>query len=145
MKTPPFLERLAVCSWSLQPQGPQHLLDQLKALGISRVQIALDPLRTEPAAWEKFPQLCAQRDIQLVSGMFGTVGEDYSTMDSIRRTGGVVPDATWEENRRNLPVIAELARKLNLSLVTFHAGFLPHEETDPAFAKLIDRKSTRLT
>jgi sugar phosphate isomerase/epimerase len=139
MKTPPFLERLAVCSWSLQPQGPQHLLDQLKALGISRVQIALDPLRTEPAAWEKFPQLCAQRGIQLVSGMFGTVGEDYSTMDSIRRTGGVVPDATWEENRRNLPVIAELARKLNLSLVTFHAGFLPHEETDPAFAKLIER------
>ena len=114
-------------------------MDQLKALGISRVQIALDPLRTEPAAWEKFPQLCAQRGIQLVSGMFGTVGEDYSTMDSIRRTGGVVPDATWEENRRNLPVIAELARKLNLSLVTFHAGFLPHEETDPAFAKLIER------
>ena len=29
--------------------------------------------------------------------------------------------------------------KLNLRLVTFHAGFLPHEEKDPSFAKLLGR------
>ena len=34
---------------------------------------------------------------------------------------------------------ADLAGRLGLKLVTFHAGFLPHEEKDPAFASLQDR------
>jgi sugar phosphate isomerase/epimerase len=71
--------------------------------------------------------------------MFGTIGEDYSTLETIKRTGGVLPDATWEANWRNIQAVAELAARLGLKLVTFHAGFLPHEESDPAFAKLLDR------
>jgi sugar phosphate isomerase/epimerase len=71
--------------------------------------------------------------------MFGTVGEDYTTMDSIRRTGGVVPDATWEQNWRNIQIIADLAKGMGLKLVTFHAGFLPEDERDPEFRKLYDR------
>jgi sugar phosphate isomerase/epimerase len=60
-------------------------------------------------------------------------------MDSIKRTGGVVPDATWEQNWKNIQETAALAEKLGLKLVTFHAGFLPHEESDPAFKKLLGR------
>jgi sugar phosphate isomerase/epimerase len=71
--------------------------------------------------------------------MFGTVGEDYTTMESIRLTGGVAPDATWDENRRRLPILAQLAGSLHLRLVTFHAGFLPEDEQDPAFGKLVER------
>ena len=50
-----------------------------------------------------------------------------------------MPDATWPENWKNIQADAELAGKLGLKLVTFHAGFLPHEEADPSFAKLQDR------
>ena len=138
MKTS-WRKRLAVCSWSLQPANPQQLIGDIKTLEIPRVQIALDPIRTQPTVWGTFPELCAQHGIEMVSGMFGTVGEDYSTMESIRRTGGLVPDSTWEENWRNMPVLAELAERLKLRLVTFHAGFLPHDEHDPAFAKLLRR------
>ncbi len=95
-------ERLAVCSWSLQPAGPQPLIEQLKTLGIPRVQIALDPVRTQPGLWDNFADLAAQNGIQIVSGMLATMGEDYSTMETIRLTGGLVPDATWEENWENL-------------------------------------------
>src|ERR1051325_10961124 len=100
-----FIQRLAVCSWSLQPEGSKQLIDQLKTLGIPRVQIALDPIRTAPAVWSDFPSLCASEGIEIVSGMFGTVGEDYSSMESIRLTGGLAPDSTWEENWRNMPVL----------------------------------------
>src|SRR5262249_2755276 len=31
------------------------------------------------------------------------------------------------------------AAKLSLRLVTFHAGFLPHDQADPAFVKLLGR------
>jgi len=135
----PIASRLAVCSWSLQPANPQELVSQLKAIGINRVQIALDPLRATPEAWGVLPDLCRQNNIQIVSGMFATVGEDYSTMDAIRRTGGVVPDATWDENWRIIQADADLAVKLGIKVVTFHAGFLPHETTDPNFKKLLDR------
>ena len=131
--------RLAVCSWSLQPSDPAALLDALAATGVSRVQLALDPLRAEPALWGNFPELARARGVEIASGMFVTVGEDYTSLDSIRRTGGVVPDATWDENWRNLQAVAALAAKLGLRLVTFHAGFLPHDEADPDFRKLLER------
>lgn len=139
MKTASFKDRLAVCSWSLRPRNPQELIEQLTSLGIPRAQIALDPLREQPALWGALPDLCAAAGVQLVSGMFGTVGEDYTTMESIRLTGGVAPDATWDENRRRLPILAQLAGSLHLRLVTFHAGFLPEDEQDPAFGKLVER------
>jgi L-ribulose-5-phosphate 3-epimerase len=132
-------ERLAVCSWSLQPANPRQLIEHLKAIGIDRVQIALDPIRSEPAVWGDFASLAQQQGIAMVSGMFGTLGEDYTTMKTIRQTGGIVPDATWADNWRNIQTTAKLAAKLGLPLVTFHAGFLPHDDRDPGFAKLRDR------
>lgn len=136
---PMLKDPLAVCSWSLQPASPQQLIEQLEGIGIRRVQLALDPLRESPGEWGGGPALFRQHDIAVVSGMFGTVGEDYSTLDSIRRTGGLVPDATWPQNWENIQATAKIARQLGLRLVSFHAGFLPHEETDPEFGKLQDR------
>jgi sugar phosphate isomerase/epimerase len=132
-------ERLAVCSWSLQPARPQDLIAKLVATGIRRVQLALDPLRDAPDVWRNTTELLRQKNIAIVSGMFGCVGEDYSTLDTIRLTGGIAPDATWPQNWKNIQVTTAQAQKFNLKLVTFHAGFLPHEENDPSFAKLKHR------
>jgi sugar phosphate isomerase/epimerase len=133
------MNRLAVCSWSLQPPTPQKLIDDLKQIGLAQVQLALDPFRTQPDVWGTFPALCAAHKIDVVSGMLTTVGEDYSTMESIRLTGGIVPDNTWDENWENIQAIAGIAQSMNIGLVTFHAGFLPHDERDPEFAKLLHR------
>lgn len=134
-----LIERLAVCSWSLQPPTPEDLSAKLVELGIPRVQLALDQLRENPKVWGKTAALFGDQHIQIVSGMFGCVGEDYSTLESIRITGGIAPDGTWPENRKNIAATAHLARELDLKLVTFHAGFLPHEEKDPNFAKMLGR------
>jgi L-ribulose-5-phosphate 3-epimerase len=139
MKQKELNKRLAVCSWSLRPANPEQLVEQLKVIGIPRVQIALGPLREQPQVWGKTSELFARNKIEIVSGMIATVGEDYSTPETIRQTGGVVPDQHWEQNRQNIQADAVLATKLGIKLVTFHAGFLPHEEHDPAFAKLLDR------
>ena len=134
-----ILDRLAVCSWSLRPADPEELIKQMKEIGLSRVQLALDPLREKPGVWGAFPEQAAKAGLQIVSGMFGCVGEDYSTMETIRRTGGIVPDATWEQNWRNIQQTAELARKMKLRFISFHAGFLPHDPQDPDSAKLAQR------
>ena len=64
--------RLAVCSWSLQPETPEALIAQLREIGLSRVQLALDPLRDNPDNWDKTPELFAAAGIEIASGMFGT-------------------------------------------------------------------------
>ncbi len=107
-------DRLAVCSWSLQPTDPVDLVTKLQATGLRRLQLALDPLREKPATWSQAAALFRQKDIALVSGMFGCVGEDYSTLETIRRTGGLAPDETWEQNLRNIQTAVALARQLGL-------------------------------
>ena len=139
MKSNSLTERLAVCSWSLQPASPHDLTTKLQATGIRRVQLALDPLRESPGVWGETAALFRQSGVTIVSGMFGCVGEDYSTLDAIRATGGIAPDATWEQNGANIRATAALAQQLGLRLVTFHAGFLPHDEKDPGFTKMLRR------
>ncbi len=139
MRKESLINRLGVCSWSLQPATPQDLVDKLLATGLRRVQLALDPLRKAPDVWGQTAALFQQNGISIMSGMFGCVGEDYTTLETIRATGGIAPDATWDQNWKNIQATAALARDLGLTLVTFHAGFLPHEQSDPNFAKLAAR------
>jgi sugar phosphate isomerase/epimerase len=131
------IRRLGVCSWSLQPTGPRDLAAKVASIGLRAVQLALDPIRT--GAWSEPETRAALEGVQLLSGMMGTKGEDYSTLDSIRRTGGVRPDSTWPDNLAAAKANATLAKRLGLSLVTFHAGFLPHDRRDPERARMIDR------
>jgi L-ribulose-5-phosphate 3-epimerase len=132
-------ERLGVCSWSLQPVNPDDLVAKVLATGVRRVQLALDPLRQFPQVWSRTETLFRQNNITILSGMFGCVGEDYTTLETIRLTGGIAPDSTWDQNRKNIQETAGLAARMGLKLVTFHAGFIPHKETDPNYAKMLRR------
>lgn len=135
-------ERLAVCSWSVHPSNPQELAARLEEIGIRRVQLALDPLRENPAVWDSTEACFREKGISIVSGMVGCVGEDYTTLDSIRVTGGLAPDSTWEQNLQNFRATMPIAHRLGLKLIAFHAGFLPHDEADPNFAKMLRRLAT---
>jgi L-ribulose-5-phosphate 3-epimerase len=132
----PITKRLAVCSWSLQASSPRDLVAKLQVAAIARVQLALDPLRSLS---EETATLLHENGIAIVSGMFGCVGEDYSSLESIRVTGGIAPDSTWPQNLANAHTYADRANQLGLRLVTFHAGFLPHDQTSADFSKMLQR------
>lgn len=139
--TPAHAFRLAVCDWSLQAKSPRDLLERLAITGIRRVQLALDPLRENPEAWGGIESLLAKNNITIVSGMLRCKDEDYTTLESIKLTGGIAPDSTWEENLGNFREGAAIAARLGLKLVTIHAGFLPRK-TDPGYQKLKERLQT---
>ena len=136
-----YLERVAVCSWSLQPENPLELVDLLDQTGIHRVQLALDPIRENHEVWGETFELLSGRGITVVSGMMAAVGEDYSSLESIRITGGITPDHTWEQNLANFTANADLMVEKGVRSALFHAGFLPHDETEPGFLKMIERLS----
>lgn len=135
-------DQIGVCSWSLQATGPEDLANKVQALGLKKVQLGLTPHRDDPGTWEGVQEILGKAGIAIVSGMFSTVGEDYTTPETIRRTGGIVPDQTWEENQSICRAAAALAQQMGLQLVSTHAGFLPHEPSDPDFDKLSGRVAT---
>ena len=120
--------RLAVCSWSLAPATPAALVDALGRTGLRAVQLALDPIRE--GAWDlaETRETLAAAEVSILSGMMKMAGEDYSTLETIRVSGGVRPDEQWEANRAAAEENARIAAALELPLVTFHAGFIPHDD-----------------
>lgn len=118
---------VGVCSWSLRPTDPDQLAEQVLACGLSAVQLALDPLREARWGLPETRAAFERRGIRVLSGMMGMRGEDYSTLETIARTGGVRPDEHWEANREAAAGNARLARELGVELVSFHAGFLPEQ------------------
>jgi sugar phosphate isomerase/epimerase len=133
------MRTLAVCSWSLRPETPDVLADALVRVGIDAVQLALVPCVEQPAAWGGAIARLRARGIRTVSGMLATVGEDYTTLETIAATGGVRPAATWARNLELAKATAAIAGEAGVPLVTFHAGFLPHDRRDPERAAMIDR------
>jgi len=135
-------DQIGVCSWSLQATGPQDLAEKVRTLGLKKVQLGLTPHRDDPGTWEGVQEILGESGISIVSGMFSTIGEDYTTPETIRKTGGIVPDEHWEGNQRIGQAAATLAQQMGLKLVSTHAGFLPHEQSDPDFDKLSERVVT---
>ena len=130
---------LGVCSWSLQAESPADLVSKVSQTGCDAVQLALDPIRR--GAWdedETFDRLAAA-GIRVISGMMEMKGEDYSSIDAIARTGGVRPDETWPDNAEAAQRLAEIAGRRGIELVTFHAGFLPHDTGDAERRRMLER------
>jgi L-ribulose-5-phosphate 3-epimerase len=98
------------------------------------MQIALGPIATSAPGWHTHlvRDHCNTQGITLLSGMFAPLGEDYSTLNSIRETGGVRSDALWPQNLVLARNCAKVAEHLQLTLVTFHAGFLPESDAPHA-------------
>lgn len=133
------MPRLAVCSWSLKPSSPADLAAKVRQCGVGAVQLALDPIRS--GAWDRdeTASVLAANDIVILSGMMEMKGEDYSTLETIKATGGVRPDATWPDNLAAARKNAALAEWLGLDLVTFHAGFFPHGDGGAERERMLGR------
>lgn len=131
--------QIGACSWSLQPESAADLVGKLQACGLDACQLHLDPLRTGAWPAEHAIEELFDAGIDVRSGMIGMRGEDYSTLETIKRTGGVRADHHWKENLVAVKASAKLASKLALPLVTLHAGFLPHVRGDSERTKLVGR------
>ena len=83
------------------------------------------------------------RGITIVSGMFGSAGEDYTSLETIRKTGGYIPDQHWDANWATAQAVAKTAKGMDLTLVSSHAGFHPSDAGERGFAKLVDRIGKR--
>lgn len=132
-------EQLGVCSWSMLPKNAADMARIMQELGLKKLQLGLVPHRDDAGIVDGVPEALGTVGARVVSGMFGTVGEDYSTLETIKVTGGIVPDEHWEQNQQIARGAAERAHRFGLPAVMFHAGFLPHDMQGEEFLKLAER------
>jgi sugar phosphate isomerase/epimerase len=136
------LLRLGVCSWSLRPTDPADLVEQVLETGLKAVQLALSPVVSDRETWAKAVSKLIAHDVQLLSGMIEPVGEDYSSVDRIRETGGIRVDRHWPANEAMARAAAVVAENAGMGLITFHAGFLPHDADDALRVTMVSRLQT---
>ena len=127
---------LAVCSWSLKPENPKELVSMVQQCEINAVQLALLPLIHNPN-WTNAAEIIADAGITIVSGMLEASGEDYTSLETIAKTGGLRQEAMWESTIENTKRVANSAAEIGIPLVTFHAGFIPEERCNER-SKMLD-------
>src|SRR5438105_14179774 len=117
---------IGVCSWSLQVKSVAELQELLKRLGIDVIQIACgDP---HHAAWDegdRLPEAARAAGFRMTGAMLGFPGEDYTTPQTIQKTGGCGNPATRAERLERFKWALERTRALGLSDLMLHAGFIP--------------------
>ena len=130
---------IGVCSWSLQPKGLAELAERMKELGVQHVQLALRPL-IQLDDKRKHQELGHLRSAGLVitAGMIEFPGEDYSSIDTIRRTGGYAPDDQWDVRKRLSDEAARLGAELGIKQISTHVGFIP-TPGEPGYAAMRGR------
>jgi L-ribulose-5-phosphate 3-epimerase len=122
------LEPLAigVCSWSLQVQSIPELKRFLDQLGIDVVHIACgDPHHASWKEGDAMPEVARAAGFRMTCAMLGFPGEDYTTPQTIQKTGGFGDPATRTERLEWLAWALARTRALGLDVLTLHAGFIP--------------------
>lgn len=117
---------IGVCSWSLQDKNFADLAGHLKELGVSHVQLALASLiDLEERELEKGLVPLEDAGINFTAGMIAFEAENYSTIESIRKTGGFALDAVWPVRKKAAIAAGKMAAKMNVPYVSTHIGFVP--------------------
>jgi L-ribulose-5-phosphate 3-epimerase len=117
---------LGVCSWSLQVKSIRELKGFLDQLGINVVQIACgDPHHASWDEGEGMPAVALESGIIMTGAMLGFPGEDYTTPQTIKETGGFGNPALRAERIGRLKWALHRTMALGLSDLSLHAGFLP--------------------
>jgi L-ribulose-5-phosphate 3-epimerase len=117
---------LGVCSWSLQVTSIAELKRLLDGLGVNVAQLACgDP---HHASWEEgdaMPEAARASGLIFTGAMLGFPGEDYTTPQTIKATGGFGNPADRPTRTERLRWALERTVALGLSDLMLHAGFLP--------------------
>ncbi|HEX8199861.1 MAG TPA: sugar phosphate isomerase/epimerase, partial [Isosphaeraceae bacterium] len=129
---------LGVCSWSLQVASIAELKRLLDGLGVGLCQVACgDP---HHASWDEgdaLPEAALASGLTFTGAMLGFPGEDYTTPQTIRATGGFGNPADRPERLRRLEWALERTVALGLTDLMLHAGFLPDPD-DPDRGPFLD-------
>ena len=117
---------IGVCSWSLQVTSVPELKAFMDRLGIDVVQIACgDPHHASWSEGDTLPAAATAAGFRMCGAMLGFPGEDYTSPQTIEKTGGFGDPATRPERIERFKWGLARTTDLGLTDIMLHAGFLP--------------------
>lgn len=129
---------IGVCSWSLQVTSIPELKAFTERLGIYVVQIACgDPHHASWSEGDAMPAAAKAAGFRLSGAMLGFPGEDYTSPQTIEKTGGFGDPATRSERIERFEWGLARTKELGLADIMLHAGFIP-EPGDPGRKPFLD-------
>ena len=111
-----------LCTWSLH-NDLKRVCEVMDSAGLSHLHL-------EAAALETFKPAIKENNWHISAMMLAFPQEDYSSLDSIKATGGIVPDECWEQNLALALNAIELTASQGVPYLTTHAGFMDHNDPD---------------
>lgn len=121
---------VAVCSWSFR-KSVEEIGSVMTALGLEHINLAIAPALMPDG--EAYLDAVRKQGWTVTAGMMNYDYEDYSTLDTIKVTGGIAPDAHWPASGEAFARAAQITAALGSQYIMMHVGFLDH--TDNAYAK----------
>jgi L-ribulose-5-phosphate 3-epimerase len=129
---------IGVCSWSLRMDIP-GVAKAMREMGLEHVHLAIRPA-VEGSGGEYLKAVRAQH-WTITSAMIDFPQENYSTLETIKQTGGVAPDECWQRNHDLFARAADVTAGLGVKYLSMHAGFID-ESDEASAAKMHDRIDT---
>jgi len=122
---------VGVCSWSLGND-----FEKIVETGVDCVHLAIAPALANKGS--QYLAEVAKSKLKITAAMINFPQEDYSTLESIKATGGIVPDDCWRDNCELALRAIELTAELKVRFLSMHFGFIDMQ--NPAKARtLIER------
>ena len=121
---------ISVCSWSFR-KGIDEIGSVMTALGLEHINLAIAPALGPDG--EAYLEAVRRQNWTVTAGMMNFDHEDYTTLDTIKVTGGIAPDAHWPSSRQAFARAAKITASLGSKYIMMHVGFLDH--TNHAYAK----------
>jgi L-ribulose-5-phosphate 3-epimerase len=120
------LPEIGVCSWSLQVTSVPELAKLMKEVGAASTQVALgDPNHATWKEGAQFTKTIKASKLKVSAAMIGYPGEDYTTPQTIEKTGGFGDPATRAERLGIFKRAVDMTVELGLKILASHAGFIP--------------------
>ena len=118
---------VGICSWSLQ-SGVEEVAQSMKKIGVGHVHLAIGPVLEDGG--KEYLEAVKKQDWIISSTMIGFAHEDYSTLDTIKVTGGIVPDDKWDVCKELFAGAAKVTKELTVEYLSLHAGFIDHTDEE---------------
>lgn len=134
---------IAVCTWSLALAEVADIAKALEKLSINHVHLSLFPAFQKNGS--SYLREVRKEEWTITSTMMSFPEEDYSTLESIKKTGGVAPDQSWHQNYRQLCDALAITADLGVRYLSLHIGFIGKpgsitwEKTSDRTLKLADK------
>ena len=118
-------------------QAPQEALRAVRDLDIPTVQVSYPAHLDNDAGITAIKEACAETGVEITTVFCGYAGESYADIPTVQRTVGLVPPGPRGERLDKTFRIAEFARKVGVSRVAAHIGFVPEDPADESYREIV--------